>query len=328
MNLKGVLIVPVVMLAIFFATDILLRRVLAWLHHHAVLDRPVERSLHRAPTPRGGGLALIPVVLVAWALLGQSIGIVALAAGLAILSWRDDLHHVPVLWRLLAQLAAAAIGTYFFLDAGGGPVGFSPLWFERALLALLWVWFTNLYNFMDGIDGITGIETASLGGGIALVSALGASTLADPLPALVLEAASLAFLRWNWYPAVIFLGDVGSIPLGFLSGYLLIRLALLGFWASALILPLYYLSDASVTLLGRILRGEPIWQAHRLHFYQRAAASDGDHAAVARIVLFGNLALIALAALAIYRPLPALAAAGVVTVMMLAVLQIRAKRRV
>jgi UDP-N-acetylmuramyl pentapeptide phosphotransferase/UDP-N-acetylglucosamine-1-phosphate transferase len=185
------------------------------------------------------------------------------------------------------------------------------------------VWFVNLYNFMDGIDGITGVETVCVAGGVALTEGFSGSVGATILP-LTLVAAALGFLRWNWHPARIFLGDVGSVPLGFLLGFLLLGLAAQGAWAPALILPLYYLVDATLTLGRRVLRGAPFWKAHREHFYQRALAPDGNHAAVTRLILIGNLILIPLAVAGIFHPWTALGLAFLTVAGMLLTLARRA----
>src|SRR5258707_4056237 len=155
-------------LAVFIATWWLTGRVRAWLARRAILDRPVARSAHAVPVPRGGGLALMPAVLGAWlvlALLGRtppaSAGGALLAAGLSIVSWLDDLRSLPAWLRLAAHLVAAAIGLSFLPGAGAVFQGLLPPLFDRMATALLWVWFVNLFNFMDGIDGITGVETAS-----------------------------------------------------------------------------------------------------------------------------------------------------------------------
>jgi UDP-N-acetylmuramyl pentapeptide phosphotransferase/UDP-N-acetylglucosamine-1-phosphate transferase len=162
--------------------------------------------------------------------------------------------------------------------------------------ALIWVWFVNLFNFMDGIDGIDGAEAAAIGLGVVLVASVGgAIDLGLAAPAAAIAAASLGFLVWNWAPARIFLGDVGSVPLGYLLGFLLFELARRGQWAAALILPLYFLADASLTLLRRLLRGERVWQAHREHFYQRAVQRGLSHDAVVLRVVAADLALIACA---------------------------------
>ena len=188
------------------------------------------------------------------------------------------------------------------------------------------MWFVNLFNFMDGIDGITGVETAALGLGTALILALaGVTDDGTAILALSVGAAGAAFLAWNWHPSKLILGDVGSVPLGYVLGWLLLHLAARGLWAPALILPLYYLADASLTMAWRIFRREPFWQAHRRHFYQRALARDGNHAAVARLVAAGDAALVALAMLAVSRPFVALALAVTVVTAMLLLMERRAR---
>jgi UDP-N-acetylmuramyl pentapeptide phosphotransferase/UDP-N-acetylglucosamine-1-phosphate transferase len=197
---------------------------------------------------------------------------------------------------------------------------------DRILTVLLWTWFVNLYNFMDGIDGITCVETVAIGLGVVLIAQLAGDTAHLAAPALALAAGAAGFLRWNWPRASIFLGDVGSVPLGFLTGWLLLLLATQGQWAPALILALYYLTDAGVTLLRRLFRGERIWQAHRSHFYQRALAPDNDHAAVLKLIIGGDVALLLLALLAIRFPWPALIVAFLAVTSLLAQLLRRARR--
>jgi len=143
---------------------------------------------------------------------------------------------------------------------------------------------------------------------------------------VALAAAALGFLPWNWHPARVFLGDAGSVPLGFAAGWLLLQLAGRGYWASALLLPLYYLADASVTLLVRLLRGEAFWRAHKDHFYQRALAPDGDHAAVVLWILAGDLGLVGAAVMAVWYPAPGLALGATVAAALLVKLTLRARR--
>jgi UDP-N-acetylmuramyl pentapeptide phosphotransferase/UDP-N-acetylglucosamine-1-phosphate transferase len=304
-----------------------------WLLRQAILDHPGERTSHQGATPRGGGIALVPVVLFAWMMLavaglapGAALGITALAAALALVSWYDDLGELAFGWRLGAHLIAAALGATYLL--GPAPVfqGLLPPLADRIVAALLWAWFINLYNFMDGIDGITCVETIALGLGVVLVAQLSGDAAHVAAPALTLAAGALGFLRWNWPRAGIFLGDVGSVPLGFLTGWLLLLLATQGQWAPALILALYYLADSSVTLLRRLLRRERIWQAHRSHFYQRALAADNDHGAVLKLIIGGDVALLLLALLAIRFPWPALIVAVLAVTSLLAQLTRRARR--
>ncbi|MBT5752563.1 MAG: UDP-N-acetylmuramyl pentapeptide phosphotransferase, partial [Rhodospirillaceae bacterium] len=153
----------------------------------------------------------------------------------------------------------------------------------------------NLFNFMDGIDGITGIEASTIGAGLFLLALFSGTDPGIGIFGLTITAAALGFLWWNWPPARIFIGDVGSAPLGFLLGWLLLGLAISGAWAAALILPLAYLTDATWTLLRRLIRGEKVWQAHAQHFYQRALGLGMRHSDVARFFLITDLGLVALA---------------------------------
>ncbi len=301
--------------------------VLALLRRRRILDRPNERSSHARPTPRGGGIAVIGVLLPAWAVFawfGPKFGgpdpwlVLAGAAGLAAVSWIDDLRGLPPLPRFAAQAAAVAAGVWAL--AGAGPVfqGWLPAWLDLLCAGLLWLWFINLFNFMDGIDGLAGVETMSLGLGLFLLSAFGGLDPGLGGPALLVAAAAFGFLVWNWPPAKLFLGDVGSVPLGFVLGWLLLGAAADGYWAAALILPLYYLSDASWTLARRLARGDRVWRAHREHFYQRAVRGGLSHARVAGAVLVANAALVVLAIAAAWdQTWPALAGAAAVVAALL-----------
>ena len=297
--------------------------VLLWLRRRAILDHPNERSSHSVPTPRGGGLALIPVVLVVWAILGAlgkaPSGLwIAIAVGFAlmIVSAIDDRIGLPAAVRLLAHVAAAVVGVAALPSDAPVLQGLVPLPVDRVIAVLAWVWFVNLYNFMDGIDGITGVETAAIGLGIALLAFVHATP--DLAVAATLGAAGLGFLIWNWHPARIFMGDAGSVPFGFLLGWLLLAMAARGAWAAALILPGYYLADATITLVVRLLSGERVWQAHRRHFYQRALRGGGSHAAVAWRIAVADLLLIVLAFASLDRPWIALGGAALVVAALLA----------
>jgi UDP-N-acetylmuramyl pentapeptide phosphotransferase/UDP-N-acetylglucosamine-1-phosphate transferase len=309
----------------FAASAVGTRLALAWLRHRQILDHPNDRSSHSQPTPRGGGLAVVPVILAAWAGLawqdatppGAWVVIVA-TAGLFALSWLDDTRGLPAGLRFAAHLAAAAAGLVWLPADQLVFQGALPWWADRAAAGLCWVWFVNLYNFMDGIDGITGVETAALGGGLALLSLL----LPDLAPAgpaaAAVAAAGLGFLVWNWHPAKIFLGDSGSVPLGYLLGWLLLGAAGRGHWAAALILPGYYLADATLTLVRRAAQGHNLFAAHRQHLYQRAVQGGTSHAQVVRLILAGDLVLVGLACAARFHALWALAGAGLAVLALLA----------
>lgn len=274
-----------------------------------ILDRPNARSSHTAPVPRGGGIAVVAVALPAWALVSALSSerpatlavVLAGALGLALLSWGDDRGGLPVVLRLGAQ--AVVIAVVFTMaparwDLFGGVI---PPWAGMAILGFAWIWFINLFNFMDGIDGIAGSEAASIGLGLAVVAAVAGLDWPIAAKGVAIAGAAIGFLRWNWQPAKIFLGDVGSIPLGYLLGWLLLELAQAGQWAAALLLPLYFLADATLTLIRRAVRLEKVWTAHRSHFYQRALVGEGrpnglSHAQVTSRVILANLILILAAA--------------------------------
>jgi UDP-N-acetylmuramyl pentapeptide phosphotransferase/UDP-N-acetylglucosamine-1-phosphate transferase len=275
------------------------RALIPALRRRGVVDHPNERSSHNVPTPRGGGIALIGTVLLAWVLLvvagfvPPGAAAIALAAALlAIICWIDDLRGLSPVLRLLAQGAAVAIGVLVLTKAHWSLEGWTaPL--AYCAIGLFWVWWINLFNFMDGIDGIAGGEAAAIAAGLLLFVAVGGH--ADPALALLAAAifgAAIGFLVWNWSPARIFLGDVGSAPLGYLVGFLLLDTALDGHWKFALIVPLYFVADATITLLRRLLRGERVWQAHREHFYQLAVRRGFGHADVVRRVLAADVMLI------------------------------------
>ncbi|MBL4721625.1 MAG: glycosyltransferase family 4 protein [Alphaproteobacteria bacterium] len=279
------------------------------LRRRAIMDMPNDRSSHTVPTPRGGGAAVTVTILLVWGWRAFHtndvwvLAILAAALGLALVTWIDDLRSLSPLTRLGAQIVAVGIGISALLDGNFFFQGLLPGWLDVLVAAIGWVWFVNLFNFMDGIDGISGVEAACVGGGAALVALL-APTMAPPAPVfgLTIAAAALGFLIWNWHPAKVFLGDVGSVPIGFLLGWVLLGLAAAGLWASALILPLYYLADATITLTRRVLRGEKPWHAHREHYYQRATQNGRSHAQVSAMILVANLALVALAVAALSWP--------------------------
>jgi Fuc2NAc and GlcNAc transferase len=287
-----------------------------------VLDVPNERSSHRVPTPRGGGLAIAAAVLggisaaalAGW--LSPRFAAAAIGGGAAVAwsGWRDDRRSSSPWFRLAVQAAAALwaiawIGAPTALAFGRSALAVGPL---GAVLALLWiVWLTNLFNFMDGIDGIASAEAVVAGGiGGALLVSGGRPDLATA--ALVVGAGALGFLYWNWAPASIFMGDVGSGFLGFLFGILAVQSEQAGavpLWAWSLLLGAF-IFDATLTLVRRAIAGEVWYAAHRSHAYQRAVASGRSHRAVswALVALTSGLGLLAAMGVRARSPARSLAA--------------------
>lgn len=240
------------------AIALLLRSPLA---RHLV-DRPNERSLHSSPTPRVGGIAVLlgALPVAAWTSGSQLATPLACALGLALVSLADDYRSLPVAVRLAAHLAAAGL-TAVELGAGAA---------ITVLVAFAIAWMTNLFNFMDGADGLAGgMAVVGFGAYAAGAHAAGAPGLA--MASLAVASAAAGFLPYNLPPARVFLGDVGSIPLGFLAGGLGFAGFEAGAWPAWFPVMVFspFIVDASVTLLRRSVRGERVWRAHRGHYYQR-----------------------------------------------------------
>jgi UDP-N-acetylmuramyl pentapeptide phosphotransferase/UDP-N-acetylglucosamine-1-phosphate transferase len=272
----------------FIAVQLLLTRFARF-----ALDRPNERSLHEHPVPRTGGIAVLIGIAAAAPFASAEIWLaLGLALFLAAVSFADDLKGLPVAARLGAHLGAAGVLVWYLLS----PV---YLW-QAGLLVLAIAWLTNLYNFMDGSDGLAAGMTV-----IGFVAfAVGAALGDEPELAttcICIATAAGAFLIFNFHPARIFLGDVGSIPLGFLAG----ALGLVGWNDEAW--PLWFpfavfapfIFDATLTLTRRLVRGERVWQAHREHYYQRMVRSGLGHRGTAYVAyaLMGLCAGAALLAL-------------------------------
>jgi UDP-N-acetylmuramyl pentapeptide phosphotransferase/UDP-N-acetylglucosamine-1-phosphate transferase len=242
------------------------------------LARPNARSSHKAPTPQGGGVAVVLggfVALAAVALvegIAPFAGLLPLAAAVVLLmavGVADDILSLAALPRLALQ-AVAAIAVVATLPAELRAVPVAPLVVERTAEVVAVLWFVNLVNFMDGIDWITVAETVPITAGVVILAVLGAVSQTAALIALALLGAILGFAPFNRPVARLFLGDGGSLPIGLVLAWLLLQLACGGHLAAALLLPLYYVADATITLFRRMARGERITEAHRSHFYQIA----------------------------------------------------------
>ena len=272
--------------------------ILALRKRTVLLDIPNLRSNHRAPVPKGGGLAVVTALVICLLVADISYDIILSLLLLTAISLLDDLIGVPVIVRLGVQILAVAIPLSTMSDLILPAV--LPNWLDKVIIGIFWVWFINLFNFMDGIDGLSATEMICIGIGLCLPAVL-AGAFPDGLSthSLIVVAAACGFLWWNWHPARIFLGDVGSIPIGFLLGFLLLIAIHDGYTYTALILPGYYLGDGTITLLRRLKKREKIWMAHSEHYYQRAVRAGRSHESVVRYIFGINLLLILLATLSV-----------------------------
>lgn len=267
----------------------------------SLIDVPNARSSHTVPTPRGGGVAivlsflfLLPILpmfsLLSWS---STIALLGAGAGIAVLGFLDDHGHIAARWRLLGHFSAA-VWALFWL--GGFPpltimgMTFDMGWVGIVLAMLYLVWMLNLYNFMDGIDGLASLEAIFVCLGASLIYALLGFTSLAWAP-LLLSFAVAGFLYWNFPPAKIFMGDAGSGFLGVTLGIFSLQAA----WTSPsliwvwVILMGVFIVDATFTLIRRLVRGDKVYEAHRSHAYQYASRKFGRHLPVTLTVGLVNL---------------------------------------
>ncbi len=273
------------------------------------LARPNARSSHSIPTPQGGGAAVALAIAIALSADGALIeaeraalaDVLPLGVAIALLTIVgavDDIFPIAPLWRLAVQAVAVTLAVST-MPAELRAIPVVPMAIERAAEIVAGLWFVNLVNFMDGIDWMTVAEAVPSTISISVFALFGAAPPVAGSVALALCGALLGFAPFNRPVAKLFLGDVGSLPIGLLLFWLLLQLAGSGHPAAAVLLPLYYVADASITLLRRLARGERITEAHRSHFYQLAVARGLSVMTVVRSVFAVNLVLAVLAALSI-----------------------------
>jgi len=312
--------------ASFVLTGLLRRYAL----NKSIFDMPNSRSSHTVPTPRSGGLAFVIAIALSMTWLGLYYEIdkqtsdlysVVIIGGILIaaIGLLDDFRHVPAKWRLLIH---AIVASYAVILLGIPDIGISVLTIKpNIILEILFVigiiWLINLYNFMDGIDGLASAEALSVSGSAALVMLIGtgsASFITQPEASynfalvfllLIFMISVFGFLIWNWPPAKIFMGDVGSSYLGFVFGVLVISTpmaSILTIWTWLILLGVFFV-DATTTLIRRIIAGERWYAAHRTHAYQHAAQKFGSHRVVTvSVILINILWLFPLAWLATLKP--------------------------
>lgn len=277
----------------------------------SLLDIPNARSSHSLPTPRGGGLSFVFAFLLALVALGFAsiiamgplLGLLGAGGLVALIGFMDDHGHIAARWRLLCHFLAAGWGLYWL---GGMPpiVAFgltlNTHWLAVIFGLLYLVWLLNLYNFMDGIDGLASIEAICVSVGGSLLYVVTGHTDACLLP-LLLAVTVAGFLYWNFPPARIFMGDAGSGFLGIVLGLMALQAGWINpllFWGWLILLGVFVV-DATYTLVRRLLRGDKVYEAHRSHAYQYASRRHGSHRPVSLAVAAINLAWLLPVALAV-----------------------------
>lgn len=299
-----------VLLAIVFAisfwmTGFLRRYALT----RSLMDIPNERSAHSIPTPRGGGVAIVAAFLLALPVLALA-GLLSLhslfafwgaGALIAVIGFADDHGHIAARWRLLGHFVAAVWVLIWFggiapVELVGGIVRLG--WAGLIIGAFFLVWMLNLYNFMDGIDGLASAQAVTVCLGMCLIYwVLGVVDLI--WAPLMLAAAVAGFLYWNFPPARIFMGDAGSGFLGLTLGSMVLQAAwvnpaLLWSW---LVLLAVFIVDATFTLARRLIRGDKVYQAHSSHAYQHAARRWGHKRVTLSVALINIFYLLPISVL-------------------------------
>ena len=294
-----------------FATALLIFALGPLLRSYA-LAKPGIRSSHQVPTPQGGGIAVIAAATAAvcvclllllpeittWPQLTILVAAVILLASVGALA---DTRPIAVAPRLLLQILAVAAVVYQ-LPSDLHIVPVVPAWLERVLLVFGGVWFVNLVNFMDGLDWLTVAQVVPITAAIALIGLLGLLPPEAVVISLATCGAMIGFSFFNRPVARLFLGDVGSLPIGLVIGWLLVLLAGSGGRVAAFLLPLYSVADSTITLLRRLVGGERVWEAHRSHFYQRATDRGFSVIDVVTRVFVTNVILGGLAILSVIYP--------------------------
>ncbi len=273
-------------------------------HKFAIFDHPNTRSNHKKAMPIGGGIAVICSFLwPLWLMIPHQPYLINLTLAILVLasiSFLDDLKSLSIKTRIPFQIIAIYLmlsslliipnHAYFILILGIGAF-----------------FFINFYNFMDGIDGSASVGAIHICLSVILLSLLDHTIPRDLLTAsTLLLGASAGFIIFNWHPARIFLGDVGSTAIGLIAAWLLINLALHDHLAAAFIIPLYYMSDSGLTLARRLFTGKRIWQAHSEHFFQKAIKNGYNHNVIVRKIILLNVFLMLLSIWSLTQPIKAI----------------------
>lgn len=278
-----------------------------------IFDIPDDEAGRGIPVPRSGGLAVMPVIFAGISVLyaqGMLLfpqplcWLIILGSGVALaaMSWVDDKRKdgLAARYRFTIQFLAILF-PLMMLPPEWRVMTFDqmPLYAERIIIGVLWMWFCNAYNFMDGINGITAVETMSITLGIVVLTLVSGMGLENGMLELnmMIAGAAAGFFFWNGRgKARAFMGDIGTVGLGYQLGWILLLLAVQGYTAVAVILPMIYILDSSFTVIRRLLEGKKIWKNHRDHLYQRAVHDTGlSHMQVTSMIAVTNIVLIVIA---------------------------------
>ena len=306
---------------LYFFSLYVIKKSIFFFSKYSIIDLPTNRSNHKIPTPKCAGVIIIPIVIISTIIFFyfkenihyQWISILLLCLFLGMISFIDDLKNLSVKTRLLSQVFIISLSLLIYSESISSDLLSLPFVYEKyfplitTLLFLLflisWIWIINLYNFMDGIDGLTALQVCTVAICVNFLSIFGYINEEYQIFSLILFSVYLAFYKFNKSPAKIFMGDVGSIPSGYLVGFIMIS----SFLTNGVLLPLiivnmYYILDSTSTLLIRIVKKENIFAAHSDHFYQKMIRKGYQHSVVIKWIFGLNLILLLLSFLSTILP--------------------------
>jgi UDP-N-acetylmuramyl pentapeptide phosphotransferase/UDP-N-acetylglucosamine-1-phosphate transferase len=324
----------VIIIFLYFIATLVLKRSLVFFKKGMFIDHPLERSNHNIPTPKGAGLILIPMVIFATLLVfflekilfPEWLTIFGFCIILTIVSFIDDLKNLNSKTRLLIHGFCVLSSLILFTEDIRNLIESSSLFMfyndnpyfviiaSFFALMILWIWIINLFNFMDGMDGITAVQVCFLAISINFLSILGLIEINFLYFGLILMAVFLSFYSLNKSPSKIFLGDVGSIPLGYLVGFVIIyNMIKSDLFIPFIIVIMYHLVDSTITLFIRLFNRENIFQAHSSHFYQKIIRKGFSHKYVLKRIFILNIFLLMLSFLSVELPFICLSLSVIIT---------------
>jgi UDP-N-acetylmuramyl pentapeptide phosphotransferase/UDP-N-acetylglucosamine-1-phosphate transferase len=300
-------------------STLLTKQLITFLGKNRMVDLPNQRKNHKTPTPRGGGIAIIGTIFIFIVPLALQLHtnyhpiFLMLAVFIcAAISMLDDAFTISIPLRMCFQALAIYLAINSLPEYNTNLLLHSmPLSVEKILVAIALLGFINIYNFMDGIDGLAASQTVYIAIMALIFSTIAQIDISISYLCLSVIGACAGFLIYNWHPARIFMGDVGSVTLGLICGWLLLNLAIHGYIAAAIIIPGYYLADGISTILKRLIQKKKIWQAHSEHYYQLAVRKGKSHSQVTKKIIYCNIVLGLLSLFSMSYPIVALVLATI-----------------
>ena len=328
----------IIPLFLYISCILIFNKTMTYFRNSKLIDKPSERTNHIIPTPKGAGIILIPLIIFSSGLvffLNETLDLQWIiyficCLILLILSFLDDLKSLPSSIRLIFQFSCVGLCLFFlkneilFFSQNLQLLtilGLSPnfdFFIVTITLLLFWLWIINLFNFMDGMDGITSVQVIFLSLLVNSLTLLGYFSENIQFLSIMMLASFLAFLNFNKPPAKIFLGDSGSIPVGFLCGLIIIKsIVEYNIFIPLLIISMYYFLDSSLTLAIRFMKRKNIFIAHSEHFYQRVLRSGYSHSDVLFKILILSIFLFILSLLSINFKFVSLTIAFLITLILI-----------